>query len=111
MKRFCLALDLRDDPDLIREYEQYHKSVWPEVLEAIRGSGIVAMEIYRVSSRLFMIMETEDGFSFENKAALDQSNGKVQEWENLMWKYQQGLPFARPGEKWVLMHKIFDLGK
>jgi len=33
----------------------------------------------------------------------------VQEWEKLMWKYQQALPKAKPGEKWVLMNKIFEL--
>jgi len=26
-----------------------------------------------------------------------------------MWKYQQALPGAQPGEKWVLMDKIFEL--
>jgi L-rhamnose mutarotase len=26
-----------------------------------------------------------------------------------MWKYQQALPMAKPGEKWLLMDKIFDL--
>jgi L-rhamnose mutarotase len=33
----------------------------------------------------------------------------VQEWEQLMWKYQQALPGSKPGEKWRLMEKIFDL--
>ena len=109
MKRYCLALDLKDDPKLISEYESYHRQVWPEILESIRSSGIRHMEIYRVSNRLFMIIEAEDSFSFQHKYQLDQSNGKVQEWENLMWKYQQALPFARPGEKWVLMEKIFEV--
>jgi len=27
----------------------------------------------------------------------------------LMWKYQQALPSAKPGEKWVLMEKIFSV--
>jgi L-rhamnose mutarotase len=27
----------------------------------------------------------------------------------LMWKFQQPLPEARPGEKWILMEKIFKL--
>jgi L-rhamnose mutarotase len=109
MKRFALALDLRDDPELIAAYEEYHKNVWPEILQSIRSSGILNMEIYRVSNRLFMIMETEESFSFEKKASSDLADRKVQEWEQLMWKYQQKLPFAKPGEKWVLMEKIFSL--
>jgi L-rhamnose mutarotase len=56
-----------------------------------------------------MIMETDDSFSFERKAAMDTGNPKVQEWEQLMWKFQQPLPWAKEGEKWILMDKIFDL--
>jgi L-rhamnose mutarotase len=67
------------------------------------------MEIYRFANRLFMIIEAEENFSFEKKAAMDAGNKRVQEWEQLMWKYQRAIPGAKPGEKWVLMDKIFSL--
>jgi L-rhamnose mutarotase len=108
-KRYCLALDLWNDPILIAEYERWHQVIWPEIKESIRHSGIVSMEIFRTGNRLFMIMETDDSFSFERKSSMDLNNPKVQEWEQLMWKYQQSLPWAEPGEKWVLMDKIFSL--
>lgn len=109
MLRYCLTVDLINDPTLIAEYEQYHERIWPEIEASIRDSGITGMEIYRIENRLFMIMETLDSFSFEQKAAMDASNEKVQEWEALMWNYQQALPSAKKGEKWILMKKIFDL--
>ncbi len=109
MKKYCLALDLKDDPALIAEYKAYHENVWPEILERIKSSGIENMEIYNVGNRLFMIMETSDTFSFKEKAAADLSNDKVQEWETLMWKYQHALPTAKEGEKWLLMDCIFKL--
>lgn len=108
-KRYCLALDLKDDPMLIMEYEKYHRDVWPEIISSIRDSGIEVLEIYRTGNRLFMIMEVDKDFSFEKKNAGDTSNPKVQEWEKLMWKFQQALPWAKPGEKWLLMDKIFEL--
>jgi L-rhamnose mutarotase len=92
MKRYCLTVDLKDDPALIRAYEDYHKQVWPEILQSLTDSGIESMEIYRLHTRMFMIIETSDDFSFEKKSALDLSNPKVQEWEKLMGKYQQALP-------------------
>ncbi len=109
MTRHCLALDLKDDPKLIKEYEAYHQNVWPEILKSIRDSGIDNMEIYRIANRLFMIMEVNESFSFEEKAKADQADTKVQEWEKLMWKYQQALPGAKPGEKWMLIDRIFKL--
>ncbi|MBS1544023.1 MAG: L-rhamnose mutarotase [Bacteroidetes bacterium] len=107
--RHCLALDLKDTPQLIQEYEDWHKRVWPEIVESIKDSGITSMEIYRVANRLFMIIEADESFSFETKAALDASNPKVQEWEKLMWKYQQAIPGSTPGEKWRRMERIFEL--
>lgn len=109
MTRHCLALDLKDDPALIAAYEEHHRKVWPEILKTIRDAGIEQMEIYRTGNRLFMIMEVNESFSMEAKAKADAGNPKVQEWETLMLNYQQHLPFAKPGEKWVLMNKIFNL--
>jgi L-rhamnose mutarotase len=108
-RRYCLTLDLKNDPALIAEYSRYHENVWPEVRKSIRDAGIEDMEIYLLGNRLFMIMEVNDSFSFESKALADNSNPKVQEWEKLMWKFQQPLPQAKPGEKWLLMEKIFKL--
>lgn len=108
-RRYCLALDLKNDPVLIAEYETWHRAVWPEILDSIRDSGILQLEIYRVENRLFMIMEVNDAFSFDKKNIADAANPTVQRWEELMWQYQQALPTARPGEKWLLMDKIFDL--
>jgi len=109
MKRYALALDLVNDEKLIAEYEAYHQAIWPEITNSIKDAGITNMEIYRLSNRLFMIMEVNNTFSFEAKAKADNTNPKVQEWEALMWKYQQALPVAKDGEKWLLMDKIFAL--
>ncbi len=109
MKKYCLTLDLKDDAQLIAEYEEYHRKIWPEIRVSIIDSGITNMEIYRFDNRLMMIMETNNSFTFERKAAMDVSNPKVLEWEALMWKFQQPLKNAKPGEKWILMDQIFKL--
>ncbi|HKH59253.1 MAG TPA: L-rhamnose mutarotase [Flavitalea sp.] len=111
MNRYCLALDLIDDPRLIAEYEHWHKAenARPGIKKSISDSGILNMEIYRTGNRLFMIMETTGDFSFEKKSSMDAANPKVQEWEEFTWKFQQPLPWAKAGEKWILMEKIFQL--
>lgn len=101
-------LDLKDNPELISSYEELHQKVWPEVLDSIKASGIEKMEIHRWANRMVMTMEVNDSFSFERKAEMDRTNPTVQEWENLMWKFQQALPGTPAGEKWQLMEKIFE---
>jgi L-rhamnose mutarotase len=108
-RRFCLTLDLKNDPELVAEYRRYHEKIWPEITQSIKDSGIEDMEIYLLGTRMFMIMEVSEDFSFEEKVKADASNPKVQEWEKLMWKFQQALPEAKPGEKWLLMNRIFKL--
>lgn len=109
MKKHCFALDLVDDAKLIEDYKVAHQKVWPEIIKSIKDSGIEDLEIYLVGNRLFMIMVVNDSFSFEQKSDMDANNPKVQEWETLMWNYQQALPMAKEGEKWMLMDKIFQL--
>ncbi|WP_158848618.1 L-rhamnose mutarotase [Algibacter sp. L1A34] len=109
MKKHCFALDLVDNANLIEEYKAYHRAVWPEIIKSIKDSGIEDLEIFQVGNRLFMIMKVNESFSFEKKNDMDANNPKVQEWETLMWKYQQALPIAKKGEKWMLMEKIFQL--
>ncbi|HEY1922513.1 MAG TPA: L-rhamnose mutarotase [Tepidisphaeraceae bacterium] len=112
MKRYCLTLDLKDDPALIAEYRRYHGAgqIWPEVSDALRKAGVLSSEIYLLGTRMVMVLETVDAFSFETKAAIDSASERVQDWERLMWKFQKPLPGSKPGEKWLLMEKIFELG-
>ena len=111
MKRLCFSCDLKDNPELIQEYKQYHApgNVWPEIIKSIKDAGVVDLQIYLTGNRMFMIMEVEDDFDVEKKSRMDAENPKVQEWEQLMWKFQQALPWAKEGEKWIEMEKIFQL--
>jgi L-rhamnose mutarotase len=109
--RHCLTLDLKDDPALIAAYKEHHRSIWPEIVDSIRQAGILDMEIYLLGTRMFMIIEVDEKFSFERKLKMDSGNPKVRKWEELMWRFQQPLPQAKPGEKWLLMERIFKLAR
>ena len=109
MKRFALAIDLKDDPALIAEYERYHVNVPKPILQSLRDAGVIREDIYRVGTRLFMVLETTDDFTLEKKAQMDAANKHIQEWEVLMKQLQTPLPEAKPGEKWVVMKQVFEL--
>ncbi|MDP9928229.1 L-rhamnose mutarotase [Variovorax paradoxus] len=108
--RHCLALDLKDDPALIAEYEAYHRNIWPEVRTHLRAHGVTGMEIYRLGTRMVMLMETDDArYDAEAMAAATGNDPKIRAWEELMWKFQAPTPWTPAGEKWVGMQRIFEL--
>ncbi|CAI1746202.1 L-rhamnose mutarotase [Serratia proteamaculans] len=110
-QRFCQALDLVDSPALIEEYLGHHQRIWPEIAAHLREHGIRDMEIYRLGTRLFMIVEVSTEFDAERFNAAGLSNPHVQRWEALMWHYQVATPWTPQGEKWVEMERIFSLQK
>jgi L-rhamnose mutarotase len=111
--RMCFALDLKSDPALIEEYQRLHCPGGPPaaVTRALRESGIESLQIYLCGSRLFMILEGGVDFSLQAKARADAENAEVQRWEELMWRFQQPLPWSAAGQKWVPAHKIYDLSE
>ncbi|GGA03719.1 L-rhamnose mutarotase [Dyella caseinilytica] len=111
MARHYYALDLRDDAEAIAEYERWHQPghVWPEIIASIRASGVEEMEIFRTGNRLVMVVQMVDGDEVSRER--DAANAKTLEWEALMDGYQQRLPWAEVGQKWVPMRRIFSLAE
>lgn len=110
--RYCKALDLVDDQSLITEYEKAHVKIWPGVRDHLRVQGVLAMEIYRLGTRLFMVMDVDDAvFDAQAMATAARTDPLIARWEALMWTYQKSTPWTPPGEKWVEMRCIFDLGR
>lgn len=111
MPRQYFALDLRDDSLAIAEYERWHQPghIWPEIVASIRAAGISDLEIFRTGHRLVLVMDVPEGFDGAAKQAADAADPRVQAWESLMDTFQQRLPWAKPGQKWVPMEQIFSL--
>lgn len=108
--RHCLMLDLKDDPALIAEYEAHHRAIWPEVKEHLQRQGVTGMEIFRLGTRLCMLMDTDDAvFDAERMARAEAEDPRLLAWETLMWRFQAPTPWTPEGSKWVRAERIFDL--
>ncbi len=105
------CLDLKDDPQLIADYRKWHAAgaVPPAVVRSIRSAGIAALDIFLAGNRLVMVLVPGPDFDEVKKAEADAADPEVQAWEELMWTFQQALPFAAPGQKWMRMEPIFSL--
>jgi len=108
-RRLCFALDLIDDAALIQEYCRMHEPgcVWPDVIDHIRGRGVLAMEIWQRGDRLFMIVEAADDYPRPVAAASTQAQNA--RWEATMSTFQRLLPGVAEGEKWAPMRRVFLL--
>lgn len=111
MKRYCQTLDLKEDEQLIKEYCYWHspEHIWPEIPEGIRAVGILNMEIYRLGTRLFMIVETPDDFDWDAAFAvwrrwISKRNGRTS-WRSI----RKPLQGSSSSEKWQLMECMFKL--
>ena len=110
-KRFCQTLDLRDDPQLIAAYKQLHSQagIWPEILEGIKKTGVLEMEIYLLGTRLFMIVELPIDAEWNDVMQRMSTYPRQAEWEELTSHYQKADAHAASAEKWKLMERIFHL--
>ncbi|MCU0450571.1 MAG: L-rhamnose mutarotase [Bernardetiaceae bacterium] len=110
MKVFAQTLNLKDDPEVIRQYRYHHAHPYPEVVEALRAVGIINLEIFLLGRRLFMYLTTVDAFDpavdFPRYLA---RHPRCQAWEDLMTTFQEPVPEAQPGQKWAPMECVFDL--
>lgn len=110
MKDFGLTLNLKDNPEIIQKYRDYHAHAWPEVVASLKKAGILDMKIYLLGRRLFMFYTANDSFNPEiDFAKYLKLDPKCEEWENLMENLQEKVPEAKPGEKWAMMEKVFQL--
>lgn len=111
VKRYCQTMDLRNEPELIKEYRRRHSEgeAWQEILDGIRQVGILEMEIYILGSRLFMIVETPLDFDWDTAMARLATLPRQQEWEDYMALFQQCREGATSDEKWQMMERMFHL--
>ena len=109
MKTFAYTINLKQDDELVKKYEEHHQAVWPIVLKSLSKVGVLDMKIFRVGYKMFMVMEAIDTFDpnidFPRYLTLDP---ECQVWEDLMGTFQEIAPEAKEGEKWALMDQVFD---
>lgn len=111
VKRYCRTLELKEDPDLIREYIKLHSETfhWPEIRDGIRSAGILEMEIYQLGTKLFMIVETPLDFDWDTAFEKLAGFPRQAEWEECMSVFQQADAEAPSSGKWRQMGRIFHL--
>lgn len=112
-KRYCKALSLKDDAQLIEDYKKVHAPgcAWPEITQGMREVGIIDMEIYILGTRLFMIMDTVTDFDHDKAMTELAQKPRQSEWEAYVSRFQNTSAEATSDEKWQLMERIYKMDK
>lgn len=109
-KEIAFALDLKEDPDNIREYCDWHMKVWPEITRGMAKYGVISQNIYLIGNRLFMVLEVEDDFDYRvDFARYLEETPRAKEWDSFMHGYQQLVPWVQEGDWWAPMERVYDL--
>jgi L-rhamnose mutarotase len=87
MKRICFVLHVK--PERLEEYKARHRTVWPEMLAALRETGWTNYSLFlRPDGMLVGYLETED---FERARA-----GMAQREVNGRWQREMAGFFVQP---------------
>lgn len=107
-RRLCHAIDLATAPGAIAAYEARHAAGGPPpaINANIRAGGIVEMEIYRVTDRLFMIMEVDDDYDPVALARADVADPAISAWASEMAALQRPIVGH---QSWAPMTCIYRL--
>ena len=80
-------------------------------ISGLKTVGVTRMDIFLHERRLFMYMETTDGFDLERDFPRYMESPRAKEWDALMRTFQEPVQDAAPGEWWAAMEHVFDLNR
>lgn len=110
MKELAFALDLKDDPDAIAAYVDWHGKVWPEIMRGMAAAGVLSQHIYLIGNRLFMVLQVEDDFDYRRDfAQYLKDTPRAADWDEMMRDHQIAVPWAQPGDLWAQMDRVYDM--
>jgi|TARA_B110000114_G_C14821296_1_gene288826 L-rhamnose mutarotase len=106
MEKIGFRLQVRTE--MMDEYIQHHKNVWPEMLEALRETGWHNYSLFLDESdgTLFGYFETPDFAAAKSGMADLEINAK---WQELMSPYFVAFEGKKPDEGFIQLSQVFYL--
>lgn len=100
-----LTANLVADERLQNEYMQYHATqyqLWPEVSKGFCNAGFQQLLVFRNGRQLMLVISIPKGANLNDlNPKTTANNPRVDEWNKLMAKYQEGIAGTGKGEVWV----------
>ena len=108
-----LTANLVADPKLQQEYLDYHKTQfekWPEVSKGFCNAQFQQLLVFKNGRQLMLVISIPKGKTLDELNPLTtKNNPRVDEWNKIMSKYQEGIPGTKKGETWVFLKEVASL--
>lgn len=108
-----LTANLVADPKLQQEYLNYHATQfekWPEVSNGFCNAQFQQLLVFKNGRQLIIVISIPKGADLDKLNPLtSKNNPRVDDWNKLMSKYQEGIPGTKPGETWVFLRSVGSL--
>jgi len=105
-----LTANLVADPKKQAEYLEYHRTQfekWPEVSQGFCNASFQQVLVFKNGRQLMLIISIPKGESLDKLNPLTtKNNPRVDEWNKIMAKYQEGIEGTKPGETWVFLKPL-----
>ncbi|WP_229676754.1 L-rhamnose mutarotase [Pedobacter psychrotolerans] len=105
-----LSANLVKDEKMQREYLAYHQTQfekWPEISKGFCNAEFQRLAIFKNERQLMLIISIPKGKKLDDlNPKTTENNPRVEEWNAIMKKYQEGIEGAKPGEVWVFFKPI-----
>ncbi|MEO6733752.1 MAG: L-rhamnose mutarotase [Ferruginibacter sp.] len=105
-----LTANLVADKTLQKEYLNYHATQfekWPEISKGFCNANFQQLLIFKNDRQLILVISIPKGESLDKlNPKTTENNPRVNEWNKLMSKYQEGIKGTKKGETWVILNHL-----
>ncbi|MDN3588640.1 L-rhamnose mutarotase [Pedobacter aquatilis] len=105
-----LSANLVEDEKLQNEYLDYHKTQfekWPEISKGFCNAEFQRLAIFKKDRQLMLIISIPKGKKLDDlNPKTTENNPRVDEWNAIMKKYQEGIEGTKANEVWVFFKPI-----
>ena len=114
-ENIVLTANLVKSTGLQKEYLDYHSSQfkkWPEVSKGFCNADFQQLLLFKNGRQLMLVISIPKGKTLDElNPKTTANNPRVDEWNKLMSKYQEGIAGTKPGETWVFLQPIKEKSK
>jgi hypothetical protein len=105
-----LTANLVKDPKMQQEYLNYHATQfqkWPEVSQGFCNADFQRLLVFKTGRQLMLMISIPKGKTLDELNPLTtKNNPRVDDWNKMMEKYQEGIEGTKKGEVWVFFKDV-----